>query len=644
MTATELKALEKLTKEILEKVKTLGQKKSAENYEKAIDKINTKLDTIDERLAVPNTKDTVSAEIISKVDALTTKIEEKSEDYIKEIQLAFDTYNQKNAKFISDTANLPDGDIKDFVSIITNEMMELKAQFEKFNTEFTDINLNTGMAISKEILSLKNFVLSLNDSVDNIKNKVDNFNPDEDFVNPVSENIAKDVSPVVEEVFSTALSSFKNDVYSVIAKMSDGIIGVSKEIKTVSDNLKTFENIEVSLGEVIHNQQKNKADILKILQNSIEEENKKLLPQIMQIVNSVSFDEDAEEIKDGLYAINENLSIVNKNVENGSETSSEILSKIDDISQNISSSNEQITDIVKNDIAEKISKMDSVLDSVSNEFNILTRGSKEDSQEYLYTLQDLETDISKVRVILDELTHSIQDDRSLAENVTKNISDKISNVNSFIEKTSEIYASPDYKAILMNFDALNDDITSISKRTNKLILTSDDASEKLQKNIEDFQDIMANIYATVQKFEKSTVLKNLNIRCDNIQKQLSNLIQSEKAINEAFVYLASWVDSTSDDMKNIKDDLIQINEACKNPVLPEIELPKTDLSKIEKLLAETNKKLDDNACRIEVLEQQLEKVSAVSSENKVSPALTKKLNKIEKQLQQLLNYVEEDEE
>ena len=129
---------------------------------------------------------------------------------------------------------------------------------------------------------------------------------------------------------------------------------------------------------------------------------------------------------------------------------------------------------------------------------------------------DLESDISKVRIILDELNHTIQDDRSLAESVTKNISDKISNLNSYVEQTSLLYTSPDYKEILMQFEALNDDITSISKRTNKLILTSDDASEKLQKNIEDFQNIMVKISETVKNFENSSVFKNLNIKTDNI--------------------------------------------------------------------------------------------------------------------------------
>ena len=153
MATTELKTLEKLVKEILDKVKKIGEQKPKEEYDVTLDKINTKLDTIDERLSVPSTNDNVSAELISKVDEINTNIEKKAEDYIKEIQNAFEKYNQAQNEIINNPDIPENSNIKDFVSIITNEMMELKNQFEKFNTEFTDISLNTGMTMSKEIVS-----------------------------------------------------------------------------------------------------------------------------------------------------------------------------------------------------------------------------------------------------------------------------------------------------------------------------------------------------------------------------------------------------------------------------------------------------------------------------------------------------------
>ena len=661
MATTELKTLEKLVKEILEKVKKIGEQKPKEEYDLTLDKINTKLDTIDERLAVPSTNDSISAELISKVDEINTNIEKKAEDYIKEIQNAFEKYKQTQNEIINNP-DIPEGsDIKGFVSIITNEMMELKNQFEKFNTEFTDISLNTGMTMSKEIISLKNYVLSLNDTVDNIKQKVEDFNTQDSIVVPITENLGNSLPHNVEEVFKTALTNFKKDVFNVIAKISKGIEDVSKQISEVSDNLKTFEGLEISIGEIIENQQKNKADILKIIQNNIEEENKKLLPQIMQLVNSISFDESAEDIKDGLYAVNENLGIVNKNIEVGSKSTEQILNRIDEITQKVKETSKDVSDIVKNDISEKINKIDSTLDSVTNEFNVITRGTKDNTDEYIYTLLDLESDISKVRVILDELNHSIKDDKSLAENVTKNISDKISNLNTFVEKTSTLYASPDYKALLMQFDALNDDITSISKRTNKLILTSDDASEKLQKNIEDFQQMLVKICTAVKSFENSGALKTLNIRTENIQKLLLNSVQSDRAINEAFVYLASWIDNTSAEIKKIGDEVASLkiqndyqNEYFKNIIAENQTNEETDSTKLEKLIKETNKKLIDNSKKMEIIEQKLDNIPDFSeiktmleyttTQAQTNKTLSKKIDKMEKQIQQLLSYVEEEED
>ena len=725
MATTEIKTIEKLVKEILEKVKNIGEQNSQGDLGEAFEKINTKLETIDERLCVPNANENISAEIISKVE----KLDEKTQDYLKEIQTAFENFKKNQSEILSEEVD-ETSDIKDFMLVITNELSELKTQFENFNTEFTDININTGMAVSKEIISLKNHVLALNDSVENIKKEFGKIKPKEDDFK------------LTEEMFNTSFNNFKNDVYSVLAKITDTSNDNLQKISDLSDELKTFEGLEMSIGEVIENQQKNKTEILKVFQNNIEEENKKLLPQIMQLINSISFDESAEDIKDGIFTVNENLNTVNSNIETNSKTTGKILGKVDDISKRlkkpntelktlvkdsykelmtlikntsgdvktfvkdsddeilnlikgneeaiktflkdnneeiknsfkgngeeiqtylkdnneeiktyIKDSNDGIVNLVKQDLVDKLTQMNMFLSDVSNDFALLTKGTKGDSDNYLYSLLDLESDISKVRVILDELNNTIQDDRSLAKSVTKNISDKISNISSFVEQTALLYTSPDYKEILSQFDALNDDITSISKRTNKLILTSDDASEKLQKNIEDFQNIMVKISETVKSFENSAVLKNLGAKTDNIQKLLLNSIQSDKAINEAFVYLANWVDITSEEIKNIKNDLAYIKNLFKDNTKTEKDESYNSV-KIEKYLKETNKKLDENIKKIDLLEERINENAAIMSTlefvsaqvqviNDTFNTKCKKLDKMEKQIQKLLSYVEEDEE
>ena len=627
MATTEIKTLEKLVKEILEKVKNIGEQKSKENYNEAFDKLNTKLETIDERLATPKSEDNVSAEIISKFDQLNAEIEKNAQNYIQEIQKAFDNYKQNQSEFLSNE-DMQNPEIKKFVLDINNELQDIRNQFSKFNAEFTDISLNTSMAVSKEVISLKNHVLALNDSIENVKKEF--------FENGSFSKL--------EEIYNTSYNSFKNDVYSILAKITDVSNDALKKIDEFSEELKTFEGLELSIGEILQNQQKEKAEILKIIHNSIEDENKKLLPQIMQLINSISFDESAEEIKDGLYAINENLGIVNQNIETSSSSTKKILGQIDDVSS-----------LVKGDLIDKLSQMNVYLSDVSNDFASLVKGSKGESDTYIYSLLDLESDISRVRVILDELNHTIQDDRSLAQSVTRNISDKIANLNSFVEQTSLLYTSPDYKEILTQFDALNDDITSISKRTNKLILNSDDASEKLQKNIEDFQKILVKICDTVKNFENSSILKTLNLKTDNMHKMLKCSIQSDKAMNEAFIYLANWIDTTSDEIKNIKDSLSLLNKEVQSNIKSE-ETETTDFAKIEKLLKETNKKIAENTKRIDSVEENLNSISVitttleyVSSQVQVineklnsNKTLTNKIDKMEKQIQQLLSFVEEE--
>ena len=173
MGTTDLKAIEKLVKEVLEKVTDIKTQDSSSEYEQSLGEINSKLETIEEKLAAPNSKENITSELVDKIDEINTKLEEKSEDYIKEIQLAFENYQQKSGAILSDGEEIQSENIKDFVSIITNELMDLKNQFDKFNTDFTEININTSMTTSKEILSMKNYILALSDAVELIKEKVE---------------------------------------------------------------------------------------------------------------------------------------------------------------------------------------------------------------------------------------------------------------------------------------------------------------------------------------------------------------------------------------------------------------------------------------------------------------------------------------
>lgn len=595
MSATDIQKIENLLKEVLDKINGIDEQK------------------LDEAS---------SLEFIKKFESLNKKFDKKSKDFINEIQTSLEKYQNINNELSSGAdMELPEN-TKDFVISISDGISELKTQFEKFSEEYADLSINTSMVESKEILSLKNSVTSLNDTIEAIKEKIESYNFKEELVPPISENVTSSVN----DSLSTNLGKLKEELFELLNKISGGI-------SNILDNEKIFQGMELSLGEILQTQQKNKDEIIKIIIANIADENKKLLPKILQMINAVNFDEAAEEIKDGLYAVNENLGIVNKNIETGSLASEKILEKVDDISGKF----------VNSDLIDKISKIDSVLESVSTDFNVLTKGSRLDSADYIYTLLDLESDISKVRIVLNELNNTIQDDRSLAESVTKSLSDKIAQVNTFIEKTAKLYADTDYKTLIAQFDSLNDDITSISKRTNKLILTSDDSAVKLQKNIENFQTLINKINTTVENIEQSSVMKTLAKRTESLQKFMQDSIQSDNAMNEAFTYLADWIDNTSVEIGNIKSEI----EEIKNLVKAGNEIPEeTDNSKLEKLIKDTNKKLIDNTNRIDSLEEKLDTVIAqmqTVTEN-ISAVKTgnKKIDKIEKQIQMLISYVEED--
>ena len=178
------------------------------------------------------------------------------------------------------------------------------------------------------------------------------------------------------------------------------------------------------------------------------------------------------------------------------------------------------------------------------------------------------------------------------------------------------------------------------------------------------------------------MLKVLVERTNIIQKLLKTSQQSDNAINEAFIYLATWIDNTSEQIEFIKNELSEIKEksfekdfsdikkyikdssnttitisnknteqmaaalsAIENNITS-IELPDLDLSKIEKHIKEANKRFMENSSRIDNLDEKLDtlisQINVLNENIAINKANSKKIDKIEKQIQQLLSYVEEE--
>ena len=231
-------------------------------------------------------------------------------------------------------------------------------------------------------------------------------------------------------------------------------------------------------------------------------------------------------------------------------------------------------------IASTIQNIDVLKDNIGKINDVFFKSSDEldnYNETYIYTFIDLENDIIKLNMMLNDLQASISQNLDESKNTIKDELSNVSNiVESFkIENTSlikneisnvtEIVESYKNENTLLIKDEIsnlssvvestNEDISSISKRTNKLIILADEAQNTYNSNVEKFKKLTSEIIAQINNLTKlgidfSKVIKTQNLIASNINN-----------LNEAFVYLGTWIDGVDLIFKSLQEN---VNSTVKN--------------------------------------------------------------------------------
>ena len=199
------------------------------------------------------------------------------------------------------------------------------------------------------------------------------------------------------------------------------------------------------------------------------------------------------------------------------------------------------------------------LKTLISSFKLLTSGLKDD-KDYLYTLPDIESDLSKIRVDINNIQKTLisSSDESTEECI--DITSKINNIKAVVEKIQQSPINEEISEIKALFDGLNEDISSISKRTNKLIIASDEVNKALKNNVIAFTSLINEFEKQSREFYNSAFMNELNARIENLSKMTASVMQSDQVLTEAFMYMGEWIDSASDSFDEIKADVSKMKK------------------------------------------------------------------------------------
>ncbi len=587
-----IKELTELSKDNRDDVKTFVADR--------VDSLITKLQESDASLEVLNNNLNTLVEVVANIydDEAFEELKTDVADIFKKSELISATLKELATKedFIKNASQNKDEIKKNSLDLIT----QLEANiFDKLNVaDITDIKNYAEKIFFQGTEVLKEEIWSVKDTVKNIDETVvksDVFDKSiqgvkDDIIDVISEesvaatNLVNELKEVLTDKISeesAAASNQVNELREVLTgKITEESTATSDQIKNVVkqiDNLKeditylisgesvasaqqikqlgaSLESLKTDLNNLILNEQGQQIEIA--LQNL----QTKFVTQLVQIADNISFDEQADDINDNVTLVSEEIK------EELSEAVTGITEDLSTLKNNLEKLQTQ-TEADNKDVVSSINKLDETLkanvsDEISNlasKIKLLTNGFREDN-DFSYTMPDVESDIAKIRVDLSNLQRILINPDSLTEDHSIDIATRLNDLKAAVQKMQDSPITHQVSEMQEMFTGLSEDIASISKRTNKLIISSDEVTKKLLSNISAFTNLINTFDKQSKSFYNSAFLKDINKKVDTITRGTEAIVQSNNAINEAFVYMGEWIDTASDSFDNLQNDVSKIKK------------------------------------------------------------------------------------
>ena len=293
---------------------------------------------------------------------------------------------------------------------------------------------------------------------------------------------------------------------------------------------------------------------------------------------------------------------------------------------------------IKDFVEEKTDEINQSLTAVTKQLKQIT--SADETSDYNYSMQDIESDLAKLRLALNNLQTTEQETQA---NRLSFILDNINQIGSSVVDLQNSLSSEEAFGLKSRFDRINTDIKSLNALTHQLFVASGESYNAINSGIEEFGKVITDQLAS---------------KVDNVTKLLEKSNASDKVMRQALIYMGEWIDSASDSMNKIStnsEEIIDIKSAIEdlkkdipeqtdilNSIEEKFDEQQERLAYFEKQISKLGgleDKFEEQQERIDRLEMALEKIlSAV--EDIDDSKVTRKIDKIDKQIAKLSSNIE----
>lgn len=557
-----------------------------ESAEQANNVLNEKIDIL--------VSSTDKDEIINSLDELGAKTEQ-----------ANDVLNQKIDALVISTDN----------EEILHSLEEIEAKADKTGSDLTE-TLESLIARVDIIASDD----SLKSDLENITEKLDDFEENTEYFKNALDTLSNKVDIIAADNSLDMLYDKFDEFSETEDKVAEMLTALHQKVDVIAmdDNDFDIEEEIDDIKELIFEQRKYFEVASDEKANAID----KYLKDVLLKLDNVDLEKNSEDIKE---------TIMNA-----------LVSLVDQIS--FVEETEEIKDFVE----EKTDAIKQGLIEVQNQLRQLA--SPDDDFGYSYTLQDVESDIAKLRVAI---TH-------LSGNDFENLSGDIKKIVNSVEGLETTLTQEQIIGLKGNIEKLNEDILSISSRTNKILLTSDESNKALNDGLNNFGSLVEKLEDRLEYLDNTEATERLERKIESIQSMAVESANADKVFHQVMMYLGEWIDTTTENISSITEKTSEINLIKENvndviekvsdiqDIKDNIEELRSAVPEKSELLSELENKFEQQEARIDRLEMKLEKILS-TLEEKDDMVLNRKVDKIEKMLsrlgtniEKLTSYVDED--
>jgi len=455
---------------------------------------------------------------------------------------------------------------------------EYAKSFDKISVTVEDLTLkfaDSKNEINNNLNALSN---GLTHSIDELKNE---------FLSLKAQIMNKSFDEAFHEAVKNQITGIENLVQEQISYIEDVQDLCCENLPELNElNTLVKHSIMQTVDDIKTRIEEQDANIPQELNNLKTD----IITQFLNIFNQISFVAEQEEITDFIQEKHDELITV-------------LMSHI------VTTSDEVIN------VKENLALVDNKISSIKEDINLINEKitsimSADGDIDYVYSLQDLESDIANLRLVLNEMK---------SNNKAKEFEELISSTNNIYNLVETIknqmpkFETEEFKK---EFDNLSEDIVSISTRTNKLLLSSDESYKMLQNNLHDFKLVIDDLDERTKNFSKESGIDKLENKISLLNTMMQNGAKTNQVFNQVFEYLAEWVDKAGIQIAEISDKIDTLDEISQIKImLEDLKAQAQDDSESVELVEALSNVFDKQAKRIASLEAKLDRMIVDSTIN-----------------------------